>query len=489
MQTDKRRYDLWLVAAITLITYFIFIHTPYTGDDLVYVGLFGGVSPDCESILQWPRWCGSHWLTNNGRMANYLMPVLGLLPHSVVALVCAAMLGLMYRVSLALTESVNRMVNILFVAAVTFVLPWWDSMFIFDCQLNYVWASALSLASVWIILKIEPDQPVWFVILSALICFAGGMMHEAASMPLCVGLAVYMLMNRRTVTRTRVWLAGAFAVGMCMALISPGIIMRAASSAEPDDTWYWLLVKSTAVAAVLWLSLGVMCLSRIGRERVGSLLRSSLGIFAIAALVGIPVSVGSGIVGRSGWFAELAAMIVIFGWLGRRIRVSNVVVNIVVSLVTVAQLCGVLYWQVKLSREFSEFEQRYADSEDGTVYLDYTRDDQLPVWALGRLRGVLDPDDAWLLGCHADFYRKDAAWPVVLPEDARSYVPLTADSVSLANGDMLVRELPADAYPYLLTREDLTIMLCRVDGEPWVAQPIASGGWHLSPRMIDPGDR
>ena len=489
MQTDKCRYDLWLIWAIAVITFEIFIYTPYTGDDLVYIGLFKGASPDCEHLIEWPRWCGSHWLTNNGRLANYLMPLLGLLPHTLVSLICAAMLMLMYRVSLTLTRSSNSMVNVLFVASLTFVLPWWDSMFIFDCQLNYVWASALSLLSVWIILTIERGQPAWFVMLSALICVCGGMIHEAASMPLCVGVAVYLWLNRSSVTRSQVWLFAAFAIGTCEALFAPGIIMRASSSAEPDDTWFWLLVKSDAVAAGLWIVLGVTALFRAGRKIIADLMQSPLGIFAVAALVGIVVSVGSGIVGRSGWFAELAALIVIFGVLGRSVKISNNVVSVVVSVVTVAYLAGVLTWQIRLSREFDAFNKSYVESDDGTVYLDYTRDDELPWGALGRLRGVLDPDDAWLLGCHAKFYRGDEAWPVVLPEGARQNVPLMNDSVRLANGDLLVRELKPDAYPYLLTREDLTIMLCPVGDEVWVAQPIASGGWHLSPRMTDPGDR
>ncbi len=484
-----QRYDLGLITVVMLISCSIFIYTPYTGDDLVYVGLFGGVSPECDSIVQWPRWCGSHWLTNNGRLANYLMPILGLLPHLLVSVICAAMLGLMYRAALALTGSRNVMVNVLFVTAVSFVLPWWDSMFIFDCQLNYVWASALVLTSVWMILKIEPRQPWWFVALTALICFCGGMMHEAASMPVCAGLLLYIILNRANVTRVQMWLSLAFAVGTCLALFSPGIILRAASGSEPDDTMLWLLLKSDVVAALLWVALGVAALSRKGRVAVGRLLRSPLGIWAVAALVGIPVSVGSGIVGRSGWFAELAALIVIFGIVGQTIKRSWRAVSMAASLVVIAQLIGIFAWQRKLNDEFALFAERYVRSDDGTVFLDYTRDDQLPWWALGRLRGVLDPDDAWLLDCHAKFYRRDAAWPVVLPEDARGYIPLKQPCVELANGDMLMSELPDHAYPYLLTREDFIIMLCDIDGVTWVAQPIDSGGWHLSPRMIDPGDR
>ena len=135
------------------------------------------------------------------------------------------------------------------------------------------------------------------------------------------------------------------------------------------------------------------------------------------------------------------------------------------------------------------FIEDYVASDDGLVYQDYTRDGQLPWWALGRLRGVLDPDDAWLLSTHAAYYREDAPWPVVVPIEAADHIPLDNEEYELLNGDLLTRELPYETEDILLERERQTINLCEIDGRQWVAQAIPAEGWHLSPRQLDLADR
>lgn len=477
-----------LVGAIALVSYFIFLDTPYTGDDLAYNGVFGGVSPKYDSWIDYPRWMASHWLTTNGRMANYLMPLLGSLPKWLVALFCSFMLLLMYRLSVTLSACKNGFIAIALVSCIYFVLPWWDSMAIFDCQLNYVWASAMCLLAVWIIFTIQSDS-FWFTAVSALICVAAGMMHEAASMPLCVGFLVYMLSARWKPRRIQWVVLAAFAFGTACVLFSPGIILRAGSGTAPDDPLWLLLIKSDLVAAALWLFIVILALSGRGRKELAWLFTSRLCIFVVAALVSMAVSLASGVVGRSGWFAELFAMIAVFGWLGRHWHPQALWASTLVSLVTVAQIVFVALWQHRLSDEFSEFETKYVESSDGVVFMDYTRDDELPWWTLGRLRGVLDPDDGWLLECHAAYYRADEAWPVVLPLETLNHLPLSVIETRLSNGDLLVSRLPEDAVEISSPREGIPIMICEINGIQWVAQSLPGGGWHLSPRMLDPGDR
>ncbi len=473
----------FLILAITIISFFIFLDTPYTGDDLAYKGVFAGVSPRYDSWLQYPRWVVSHWLTTNGRLANYLMPLLGSLPKFIVALLCAGVLGLMYRMAVTLS-GVGKGI----IAGICFALPWWDAMHVFDCQLNYVWASAFSLVAVWIIFTIESDS-WWFTALSALICFGAAMMHEAASLPIMTGFAVYILYARWHPGRLQWIMLAVFAAGTACVLLSPGIIMRAGQDTPADDALLPLLLKSDVIAASLWLIIIVMAFFRSGREELSQMFSSRLCVFAVAALIGTCISLASGIVGRSGWFAELSALIVIFGWIGRHIKPLSLWANLLVGTAVVAQLAGVAVWQHRLGGQFAEFEDEYVSSSAGTVFLDYTRDNELPWWALGRLRGVLDPDDVWLLSSHAAFFRTDGAWPVVLPVEAEKHLPLQTDETVLHNGDILVKELPACAKSILSPREGLELTICQMDGAEWVAQPLPGGGWHLSPRMLDPGDR
>ena len=84
-----------LIAAVAIISFFIFIDTPYTGDDLGYKAIFQGASPRYDSWWSYPRWVVSHWLNTNGRIPNDIMPLLFSLPKGLVALACAAVLMLM----------------------------------------------------------------------------------------------------------------------------------------------------------------------------------------------------------------------------------------------------------------------------------------------------------------------------------------------------------------------------------------------------------
>lgn len=281
----------------------------------------------------------------------------------------------------------------------------------------------------------------------------------------------------------------AFAVGTALVTLSPGIIMRAGDNVAADDLLPVLLLKTDIVAAALWVVIVWKYFSKKDREKVVALMRSRLGIFAVASLASMVISLASGIVGRSGWFAEMYALMVIFGWLSRRWQAKVRWASPLLCCLVLGQLVGVAIWQHRLSNEFDVFIEDYVASDDGLVYQDYTRDGQLPWWALGRLRGVLDPDDAWLLSTHAAYYREDAPWPVVVPIEAADHIPLDNEEYELLNGDLLTRELPYETEDILLERERQTIKLCEIDGRQWVAQAIPAGGWHLSPRQLDLGDR
>lgn len=478
-----------LIAAVAIISFFIFIDTPYTGDDLGYKAIFQGASPRYDSWWSYPRWVVSHWLNTNGRIPNDIMPLLFSLPKGLVALACAAVLMLMYRMALALSMPGKKgFWPVALTAAIFFVLPWWDSMFVFACQLNYVWASAFSLLAVWIIFSVKSGSR-WFTLVSALVCGAGAMMHEAASLPLLVGLGFYILYARWRPDRVQKIMLMAFAVGTALVTLSPGIIMRAGENVAADDPLPVLLLKTDIVAAALWVVIVWKYFSKKDREKVVALMRSRLGIFAVASLVSMVISLASGIVGRSGWFAEMYALMVIFGWLSRRWQAKVRWASPLLCCLVLGQLVGVAIWQHRLSNEFDVFIEDYVASDDGMVYQDYTRDGQLPWWALGRLRGVLDPDDAWLLSTHAAYYREDAPWPVVVPIEAADHIPLDNEEYELLNGDLLTRELPYETEDILLERERQTIKLCEIDGRQWVAQAIPAGGWHLSPRQLDLGDR
>ena len=238
------------------------------------------------------------------------------------------------------------------------------------------------------------------------------------------------------------------------------------------------------------MALTIVSLSRAGRPKVARLLRSPMLILLTASVLSMVIGLWSGIVGRSGWFAQLFALIVALRVVsGRYPWLFNHITATVATLLSLAYYLTLDIYQSRLNDEYTRFLDGYTKSPDGAVFLDYTRDSGLPYWILGRTRGVPDPDDVHLLNQMALYYRSDAQWPVVLPTEAEPYLPLGRRTVRLTNGDLLTPELPEGTITTLMPREGLAVPIADVDGKPMVAQPLPGGGYHLSLRQVDPGDR
>lgn len=483
----SKSIKVWHIAlfVIAVCSFFVFLWSPFQGDDLSYKSVFQGAAPIYDSWLKYPRWVARHWVYSNGRMSNYLIPLLLVLPKIAVAFIFTIVISLMYLLSILSLNTRNDWSFILMVI-LFFLLPWWDSMFIFDCQTNYVWASVGVLAIYLILVgKISLN-----IFLATLICFIGGMMHEAASASLAAGIIAFMLINRHKPDRYQAQCMVAFFCGAILTVFSPGIIFRAAERLIYDDPLPILLFKSDLVAILLWL--GIILIALIPRLRIllKSIFQTPLCILAVGSLIGIIISGFSGIIGRSGWFAELFAMIVLVSLIGTRIKCPRILSYIVLIAITVVSVSCVVY-QHRIWKDFEELEKVYSTSDTPIVYLDGVRDTDIPVvLTFNRLRGLPDPDDTYLLYCMAQYYRHDDLCPVILPTEVKKYLTtgFQGEYVQLNNGDRLLKTLPPDSREVSSLRDGLPLMTVVLDGTEWVIKPIDQY-YHLSPRIIDPGDR
>ena len=459
-------------AVIGCFTAWVCLFTPYSGDDWVYCDAAAG-----RNLFGWIANGFGHWLTTNGRLANIGFTPLLIAPKWLLAAVCGFFAALMYAEA-ARAAKVLRLCGgfAVLTALLAVALPWWDSMWMFDCQFNYVFAAALCLWAVRMMWH-APQKAVWRW-LAAAGCFAAGMMHEAASLPLCVAGAVYLWAGGR---RPDKLLAAAFAIGTAVVTFSPGIWMRAAGEHEADAPLLILLIESDLAAALVAGGLLVAAVAK--RAALRRFLATSTGLFAVAAVVSMAISLASGIVGRSGWFAEVYAFIVIIALINKQLERIPAAVSAVIVLAALTPQAAVMAYQPKAAAEYERYEQAYAQSPDGVVFIDYTRDGEWPALALNRNRGVLDPDDRYLHQTLARHYGADKPLPVVLPTEAQG---VSTDSI-LRCGDIITTALPSDA----ITRAD-GLRLCRRAGRELVIQPYCRAGlqlYHLSPRQLDPGDR
>lgn len=106
-QSDTRQIWFWLVAIIAITSFFTFLYTPFNGDDWAYKMTFEGPNAKLDSWLSYPRWCGSHWLTTNGRIGNYLLPPLLIAPAWLRSIFCAGAIWLMYWSAVKISDTKN----------------------------------------------------------------------------------------------------------------------------------------------------------------------------------------------------------------------------------------------------------------------------------------------------------------------------------------------------------------------------------------------
>lgn len=459
-----------------------------------------GVWPMCDDIdygicynnyyegnpLYYPRWIIRHWVFSNGRAANFFAPLwLYYLPFSCVrivsALMIAAMLAMIVRMGCPdwRTKPLRAM-TVLCVAA--FGLTWWDGMMMFDFAFNYVWASALGLFSVWLIFKRYKNRAViWLGMTVALI---GGMMHESMSAPLAAGLVVWGMLNGewKNMPRANRAVLISFFAGAFVAFAAPGIWMRATKDFQPDDPVFWLLLKSDYIAIALAVALSVTAIIR--PRSLKPLMQGQTCIWIVAAISAMAFSAVGGIVGRSGWFANVYAIIAFAQWVPKCKRQPKLIVALL-GLLVVGEYAGIAYWQQKCGKELKDVIDLYQKSPDGTVFYDYTDDREIPWWTLRRTRGVPDSDDYYSLSSLTSAYGDSLRPLSILPTSVKALQPWEVKTTKSLPGNMTATlQCPKDARALGIWYEP--------DGTEMVVVPYLKNDtviYILQLRDHDPGDR
>lgn len=477
------------LAAIGGVTMFF---SPYQGDDLAYAGLFGGVSPAYDSPLDYPLFVARHWFTTNGRVANYLLPgMTAWLPKAVNAVLCGLMQWLMYLGAVACSD-VKRLGSArMLIACMALLLPWWDYMNIYACQLNYVWAAALVLWAVFAILK-GKSLGGSTLVAAMLVVAVGAAMHEGASLALCTGFAAYLWAGWRP-TRAQKWMLGAFAAGTVEVVCSPGILLRAAGDRLPDAPIETLVAVNVPLVLLMLVVLGVRSILRRGREREVAAAVSPSIVFVVAAVVSGVISVASGVIGRSGWFAEIFAMIVLVG-IADNIGKRQLTMEIVSTLAYLGALAvGIMTcaWQMLFCSDYQNFLAVYEKADDKRiVFYDSMADDEVPRYIYGRAKGVPDADDFYLLECFGKYYDKEGRYPVVLPENARTMYNI--DNFTLSDGSRITVFPPEGMRRHPDAPDSIPLHILDRGARTFAVQEFDRNGkksYYISRRIVDPGDR
>ena len=496
MQNDykyQNRVLATVAAAIGLVYAWLGAGLAFIGDD---IGYYTSATAYIDGHLwKYPLWAGAHFLFTNGRMANLISPIFyHILPQWVFCIANGAAYAAFYYLIARMLPWGRRTLTarLAVMAFVAFTFPWWDVFMLFIVALNYLWTAVVVLLFLAALYKYE-YAPLGAIQRWALLAFAvfAGWMHEAAGLPLAGALVVYAAWVKgwHTVSPARRGMIVAFCAGAAAGMLSPAMWHRIFMDKIPDDTPLGLVVKSCWIGCALVVAVAILWCAR--REKVKGLLRGPFCVFFLATCASMCIVAAGGILWRSGFFAQVFAVLAFAWWL----RPKGAVIPRVAAAATSTALIGAIvfhfgsfcFYQTKMNAELSEALSGYAADPSQQLTRPYHNEPDIPWHVLRKTRGVPDTDDFYLLSTVT------ANYPGL--DDPRPFgcfyapkAPVAADTIFPATfipegGGRYIDSLPEGAMPLRDSAGRFSVI---VDGKEQVVTPLSDGRYFINLRDLDP---
>lgn len=481
------------------------------GDDLTFIRRYVELEEE-KGLLAYPIFFYRHWLWSNARLADKINPLFFvILPKWVMYVANSVMLVSLFWLTAKLSrlKSDNFLSKMFLLALMVFTLPWWDSLMLNVCWLNYVWSATLGLCVIYLfgICKESTATNRWLLTLMSLFSIFAIGMHEASGIPVFAGLLIYtMLHGWKNLTIKQKILLMSIAIGAVYVASSPASWNRASSVTEMTNKRgvIEILLTSDFYLLVLGVVIIAMSLRRRGRQILCDLIHSEWIIFVIAAIVSTGLSIMSGIIGRTGFFSQIYSLIAIFYCIARckcdAGSVVKYVVSIILSAIIALHYTFVVYYQKIAGNELNAMLEQYDKSEDGLVYMDYLREQQIPIWVLSKIKGVPDADDVWILHTISLYYSDLKKPLIILPEQLKSMDVGEINGVQKFGFDYVTSEKPNtilfETYEKIPLQHfygeiDSSVINCDNGGTEYIVTPFMKDNkllYLISERYIDWGD-
>ncbi len=472
-----------------LLDYF----TPAMGDDLGKwddLGLDAYTAPNRSTI----SFLAAQYFDCNGRILDGLGPaIINLLPRGIAAAIMGLMAGAYFGLLAGAAGLWHRnrvaAADILILIAMI-TMPWWDYMLLRVCQFNYLWGTVFALATVVLYFKPGLRLSGWRIF-GLLVCsFLAGASHEqtgVAMSAVLLPITFYKLLNK-DLARNQTVLSIGLSAGTLFSIASPALWQRNAEMTQ-DAPIGELLVTTLPFTLLLAAICIALSISKNGRFRLKSLIATSWLAYAMIAVIAGLIAIYSTTPGRTGWLSESMALVALARMLlDFRYRLSPLWTSLLcvgaLALIA-AHFVVAIKWQYKVGKEYDAVVTEYRISSDGIVYIDTTKETEIPVIALGRVKGAPDADDIHLYRVIERAYGEDKRL-IILPEAFRSRLECIPDSLSI------------DGYTVYSNRPDSRCLTnpsgyrLTVSSDGRVITPITLSQqktiYLASPLIIDPGD-
>lgn len=462
----------WLVLllmAVGVVYGLIYADRPSAHDDLNYlIHNAQWLATHHPAWLRWPTHVAGMWLEVNGRLGDSLNFLwLNVLPRwATGALEGLFMVGLYGGVIAFLRRNgYGLFASILAAALMMFGLPWWDGYGLYVVHINYLWGCTLALWALYFFIYSLPRSTVGRLALGVL-CFVAAAWHEAIGVPVALAVSIaFFAASRRPGCGFPTLM---FILGGLFTLTSPGIWHRFGADSTPDDNAVMLVIKTVPLVALLAIILIIMAIGNT-RELWRKLTAGSCatGILSAAALASGAIAVASGMIGRSGWFAQVFALLALAALAGpglaQRIehhRIIGCAVSIVLLTLMTIQTHLFFEYQRRFDAESHAVIEQYATGADGVVISDIYCGDPAPAFLLGRAHRLPPIYDPWVQS-RFEFWREtlglNPAPLVVIPTELAALEYASPARAVYVRGAVLLPvstqavEIPAGTHPYPVT--------------------------------------
>lgn len=396
--TEWGRRAVPAVAAVFMALWLAW--TPLQADDLAFAHFLDEfIGRAGESFSGWVDYAAWYRTDSNGRLANYLAPVVtSCMPGWVFAgLTAVAVAWILYavaRLGLGKQWRQTGAAAMLWLWPVALVLwPWRDYLSYPDYALNYVWSTAFGIAFMWLFLgerrEARGKWGAWWTGAGCLCGLLAGMMHEGIGLPMLAGCGAVALVRRFRLP-WQAWLMVLFlAAGTAESALAPGIIARAGRehSAFSPILNGLIMLKHSTLLIVLAGVCGAMCVRRVWRAMLGEIFRDPVFVMAVGNALGgaLICFLFDYATPRYGWVTQVYSTVALgviaarCGWFkGRR----GMFAGGVAFLAGCVLATGVIVWQKKFYDEEARLRAALGASPYGTVFSPILTKKNIPLWLL-----------------------------------------------------------------------------------------------------------
>lgn len=392
----------WIALILVASTVFCFIDSAdreLISDDICYQFIFEDDAAfmnvdrmrPVDSVSDIFGSLGYHYMNVNGRMLpHFFVQYFDSIGGKWLFAACNSIIFLLfilflthYSLRACMRAQVSAWWYLLVVLAMFYLFPVLDSGVIWFSpafSLNYLWGGFLFV--LFLNFFESHKTHIALIVLFALLV---GLQNEGFSIPLCGGLFIYLLINRKSVSRRLVLIPAVLILATAVTALAPGTIGRALSGESNGRGLSGILlgtVECYCAVKIFWIYLVSLLLTLLikGRRYLGRYLREN-SLFALVFGVAVLFSVYAHSGKHSLTGVEIMSLILLVRLFKtlivgseRRLRVGKMAQNVMLGCFIGLFIASQSLIAVANSRtrdEYKRMEMIYDKSPDGVTYMSH----------------------------------------------------------------------------------------------------------------------